>query len=232
MAPVRFCRTKGGCAMDKRIMKTRKGLKDALLCLLEEHPFEEITVTEICEHARTGRLTFYKYYSDKNELMRDCFQDLQEEIMDRMRKEGENIRGRLPQISDDSGTGLSPRLNCLLCWMETYTDVVIDVLGDRRFLTAKMIGNSGMMYELYQFIIKCLEKMERESEIQDDFQTGRGWTRYPVQQVNSFLAMGMWGYVFSCREGTDMTRTRRDAKALLRDLLGSAIFMQATGQKP
>ena len=57
--------------MDKRIMKTRKGLKDALLCLLEEHPFEEITVTEICEHARTGRLTFYKYYSDKNELMRD-----------------------------------------------------------------------------------------------------------------------------------------------------------------
>lgn len=74
--------------------------------------------------------------------------------------------------------------------------------------------------------------MERESEVQDDFQTGRGWTRYPVQQVNSFLAMGMWGYVFSCREGTDMTRTRRDAKALLRDLLGSAIFMQATGQKP
>ena len=57
--------------MDKRIMKTRKGLKDALLCLLEEHSFEEITVTEICEHARTGRLTFYKYYSDKNELMRE-----------------------------------------------------------------------------------------------------------------------------------------------------------------
>ncbi len=195
MAPVRFCRTKGGCAMDKRIMKTRKGLKDALLCLLEEHPFEEITVTEICEQARTGRLTFYKYYSDKNELMRDCFQDLQEEIMDRMRKEGENIRGRLPQIFDDSGTGLTPRLNCLLCWMETFTDVVIDVLGDH------------------------------------SFQAGRFCTRYPVQQVNSFLAMGMWGYVFSYREGTDMTRTRQDAKALLRDLLGSAIFMQTTSQK-
>ena len=141
--------------MDKRIMKTRKGLKNALLCLLDDHPFEEITVTEICEQARTGRLTFYKYYSDKNELMRDCFQDLQEEIMDRMRKEGENSRGRLPQISEDSGTGLTPRLNCLLCWMETFTDVVIDVLGGHSFLTAKMIGNSGMMYELYQFLIKC-----------------------------------------------------------------------------
>jgi len=232
MAPVRFCRTKGGCAMDKRIMKTRKGLKDALLCLLDDHPFEEITVTEICEQARTGRLTFYKYYSDKNELMRDCFQDLQEEIMDRMRKEGGNIRGRLPQIFDDSETGLTPRLNCLLCWMETFTDVVIDVLGDHSFLTAKMIGNSGMMYELYQFIIKCLEKMERESESQDDLQAGRFCTRYPVQQVNSFLAMGMWGYVFSYREETDMTRTRQDAKALLRDLLGSAIFMQTTSQKP
>jgi hypothetical protein len=56
--------------------------------------------------------------------------------------------------------------------METFTDVVIDVLGDRRFLTAKMIGNSGMMYDLYQFIIKCLEKMERESEISGRF-TGR-----------------------------------------------------------
>ena len=217
--------------MDKRIMKTRKGLKDALLCLLDDHPYGEITVTEICEQARTGRLTFYKYYSDKNELMRDCFQDLQEEIMDRMRKEGENIRGKLPQISEDSGTGLTPRLNCLLRWMETFTDVVIDVLGDHSFLTAKMIGNSGMMYELYQFIIKCLEKMERESESQDDLQAGRFCTRYPVQQVNSFLAMGMWGYVFSYREGTDMTRTRQDAKALLRDLLGSAIFMQTTSQK-
>ena len=99
--------------------------------------------------------------------------------------------------------------------MEVYTDVVIDVLGGHSFLTAKMIGNSGMMYELYQFLIKCLEKMERESESQDDLQAGRFWTRYPVQQVNSFLAMGMWGYVFSYREGTDMTRTRQDAKALL-----------------
>ena len=217
--------------MDKRIMKTRKGLKNALLNLLEDHSFEEITVTEICEHAKTGRLTFYKYYSDKNELMKDCFQDLQDEVMSRMRKEGETIRVRQPQISEDSETDLPPRLNCFLCWMEAYTDVIIDVLGSQSFLTAKMIGNSGMMYELYQFIIKCLEKMERESEILDDLQEERFWTQYPIQQVNSFLAMGMWGYVFSRRDGTDMMKTRRDAKALIRDLLGSAIFINPNGNR-
>ena len=38
--------------MDRRILKTKKCLKDALHTLLAQKPLEKITVTEICDAAQ------------------------------------------------------------------------------------------------------------------------------------------------------------------------------------
>lgn len=45
--------------MDKRILKTRQCLRDALLDLMKTKPYKKITVREICEKSNTGRVTFY-----------------------------------------------------------------------------------------------------------------------------------------------------------------------------
>jgi AcrR family transcriptional regulator len=54
---------------DLRIRRTHKLLWEALMVLLGERTFEEITVTEICDRAMVHRTTFYKHYADKYALL-------------------------------------------------------------------------------------------------------------------------------------------------------------------
>ena len=49
--------------MDKRIVKTKKAIHNALTRKLAQKPIGEITVTELAEEAEINRKTFYNYYS-------------------------------------------------------------------------------------------------------------------------------------------------------------------------
>lgn len=48
---------------------TRTVLINAFEMLLDEKPLEDITVSDICKKAGASRSTFYKYFSDKYEIM-------------------------------------------------------------------------------------------------------------------------------------------------------------------
>ena len=50
---------------DLRVKKTKKALTEAFFKLLNEKPFEEITINELCDRADVRRATFYKHYTDK-----------------------------------------------------------------------------------------------------------------------------------------------------------------------
>ena len=53
---------------DRRVRQTRGALGDALVKLMHETPFEEITVQHILDGAGVSRSTFYTHFSDKNDL--------------------------------------------------------------------------------------------------------------------------------------------------------------------
>ena len=53
---------------DRRVVRTRDVLGDALVALMQEKPFESITVQEVLDRAGVGRSTFYMHYEDKNDL--------------------------------------------------------------------------------------------------------------------------------------------------------------------
>lgn len=55
--------------MDRRTIYTRNTVKDALLELLEEQPFEKITVAAICRQAEITRATFYLHFQDIDEVL-------------------------------------------------------------------------------------------------------------------------------------------------------------------
>lgn len=65
---------------NRRVQLTKRMMKDALLELLEEQELANITVTAICEAADVHRSTFYKYYKDPADLMRDLEQDYLDRI--------------------------------------------------------------------------------------------------------------------------------------------------------
>lgn len=54
---------------NRRVLNTRNELGDALIELMRETPFEEITVQEVLDRAGVSRATFYTHYSDKNDLL-------------------------------------------------------------------------------------------------------------------------------------------------------------------
>jgi AcrR family transcriptional regulator len=55
--------------MDRRSERTRRMLGVALLSLLQEKRYEDITVQDLLERADIGRSTFYAQYYDKDDLL-------------------------------------------------------------------------------------------------------------------------------------------------------------------
>src|SRR5689334_15204867 len=54
---------------DARVRRTRDALGDALITLMQEKPFETITVQDVLDRAHVSRSTFYTHYSDKDDLL-------------------------------------------------------------------------------------------------------------------------------------------------------------------
>lgn len=54
---------------DRRTRRTRQLLRSALLALLKEKRYEEISVQDIIERADVARSTFYMHYLDKDDLL-------------------------------------------------------------------------------------------------------------------------------------------------------------------
>jgi AcrR family transcriptional regulator len=55
--------------LDERARRTCQRLGEALLGLIMEKPYEDVTVQEVLDRASVGRSTFYLHYRDKNDLL-------------------------------------------------------------------------------------------------------------------------------------------------------------------
>ena len=67
---------------DRRIRKTKKLLRDALLRLLSKKSIAEITVTELTDAADVHRGTFYHHYKDAFELKAQVDREIEQELSD------------------------------------------------------------------------------------------------------------------------------------------------------
>ena len=58
-----------GKIADRRVQKTRKLLSDALVSLILEKGYDEVSIQDIIDRANVGRSTFYSHYENKEQLM-------------------------------------------------------------------------------------------------------------------------------------------------------------------
>lgn len=57
--------------IDARQQRSRRALVDAMLALLRERPFEQVTIREIAARAGVGYATFFRHYPAKEALLGD-----------------------------------------------------------------------------------------------------------------------------------------------------------------
>lgn len=63
---------------DRRVVKTRNLLHEALLDLMIEKGYEAITVQDIIDRANVGRSTFYSHFIDKEQLLESTINQLRD----------------------------------------------------------------------------------------------------------------------------------------------------------
>lgn len=66
---------------DRRIARTKKLLFDALMELINEKSFADITLEDITKRADVARTTFYLHYKDKDELLLDGTRAMYDDLL-------------------------------------------------------------------------------------------------------------------------------------------------------
>ncbi|MEO7715066.1 MAG: TetR/AcrR family transcriptional regulator [Capsulimonas sp.] len=62
-------------AEDPRVVRTRDLLKGAMVALMREKSWREISVGDITQRATVNRTTFYAHFDDKDALLESCLRD-------------------------------------------------------------------------------------------------------------------------------------------------------------
>ena len=76
-------------SIDQRVRRTRERLGDALIELVQEKPFDSITVQEVLDRAEVGRSTFYVHYRDKDDLFMSDVDEFLEAFASSLSRSGE-----------------------------------------------------------------------------------------------------------------------------------------------
>ena len=86
-------------------IRSKTMIKEALLELMVEKPFDKITITDIVKKADINRGTFYAHYDNTSEVLRSISSSVMDEISSAFKSRNNsdalwNPRGYLKQISD------------------------------------------------------------------------------------------------------------------------------------
>jgi AcrR family transcriptional regulator len=71
------------------IIKSQKWLIDALLSLMKQKAFSQITIREIAEKAELDRRTFYRHFSSKEDILNQYIDNLYKEYFSNLSKASE-----------------------------------------------------------------------------------------------------------------------------------------------
>lgn len=81
---------------DQRVRRTRDRLGDALIELLQQKPFDDITVQDVLDRAEVSRATFYTHYRDKNDLFLSDAEEFFESMANALSRVGDKSERLAP----------------------------------------------------------------------------------------------------------------------------------------
>mgnify|MGYP003104119102 CR=1 FL=1 len=196
---------------DKRIIKTKRSLKAAMVSMLAKEDFEHISITELCRKAEVSRITFYSHYNDKYALLDDIFND--------MLKAGTEDYYRRQEENNPAHRLAAGYVNML--------DSILELFYERFdfFQHTNPEKNPYLASRFYSIVLETVEMHTLHVK-------KRLKLKYSPKKIAGFVCFGMFGFVNeSHKEKTPLEEIKRQARELLTDLLKSGILTENEGEK-
>lgn len=191
---------------NKRIHKTKLTLKQTLIDMLNEKPFEKINVTDICTQANISRITFYSHYEDKYHLVNDIMNDYTDIAITMFQK-----RQTENNPNNESVRSYFNILEVILYLFELYPNFFKNITPEK---------NPYLALQLYNCVLKTVETHTIE-------ESHKHTLRYSPRQITAFLCYGLAGFINeSQNEGIDKETIHKQAKKLLMDTVRSQVIIK------
>lgn len=88
-----------GMVTNMKMTRTVRDFQNALLELLENHPFDRLTVDQICKGAMLHRSSFYRYFHDKYDLLEQTLLNVLNKLVSNCKDEAEIVSVVMDYIS-------------------------------------------------------------------------------------------------------------------------------------
>lgn len=129
--------------IDRRVRRTRRRLRDALIELILEQGYESITIQEITDRADLSRATFYLHYKNgKDELLAVSLEAMFDELV-------ESVQDLVYQQNLDDDEKDPPSLLAFK-HVEEYANLYKSLLGDK--------GVTSVIYRTLNYIARISRK--------------------------------------------------------------------------
>lgn len=188
---------------DKRITRTKRNIKATLTDILQEMPFEKISVAEICRRGDISRITFYAHYEDKYALAEEIFSDHVQEAYDKYHAlQAEN------NPEDNGFVGYQNLLEAILSlYYDNYT-----------FFSHTTSSENPYLFSAYfnRMYISVDDYLRRHTFLKP---------RFSFHQTAAFICNGLFGVVNSClADHLSEAETRDVVRGIYAVLLNSDMF--------
>jgi len=193
---------------DLRITKTKRDLRNAIIILLKDKPFEKVTVSDICEKAMINRMTFYKHFQDKYDLIEHTVVFLIEELFVSVANEQQD-----KNLYEDA-----------VEFCVALTKKVIEECFEKRVVLKTLLGrNTGIVNDvILKTISKYMELLIKEIDKSKK-------AKYPVSVITSFMTGGcanlLYHWVVHSNE-YEKQKFVDDSTNFVRQLLESGLFFE------
>jgi AcrR family transcriptional regulator len=186
---------------DRRVRRTRRLLREALLALILEKGYDRVTVQDVLDRADIGRATFYAHFRDKDDLLLSGAAEVREALRQQM---AAFAAGQVSQGRDTI----------------QITRVLFEHAGRQRRLYRALVGRRGSS-TLLKYAHDDLVALIRE-HLEDAIRYRQLKPEVPVEVTVEFVASALLALLTWWLD-TDQPYTAEEMARMFQRLAGSGV---------
>lgn len=138
--------------MDIRVTNTKNRIQNGLIAAIKDEPLYEVKDKDIISKAQVSSSSYYKYYSDKSDVLHDLEKDLIAKFQVALSADSKNW----------GTTNHSPNKKDISRMVDNNINKLIDYFNDHKNLLAPLVsknGDPGFSYQLFDLTTSTVKKL-------------------------------------------------------------------------